>query len=159
MFDSREFSDAHVLFLYNNQLIVGVSRSGELTAFGGRSESAESLMATIIREYCEESHEVIIPIASLVPAVMSAKARLVQKRRNGSFSFTAIIPITSFDFDGARKQFKVFLQMATSRSRQEVVDLARIDIAELKEAIKVKNRNISSGCIRYPTFQCLSMLF
>lgn len=155
MFESREFSDGHVIFTYKYSVIFGVDQRGELSAFGGRSDHGETLMSTLIREYVEESHECITSITTLVQLLNNSKNYSIKKRRNNKFSFTAILPLDKLDFDAAREVFHTQAAHTTARPHSELKDIVIISLQSLMEALQTNSRSVGEYNLRYPSFASL----
>ena len=154
MLESREFADAHIVFLHDQHIIFGVQQDGELSAFGGRSEQNETLFFTLLREYVEESHESIITAAQLSP-LLSISPFLHYRKRGGKYSCTLFVQLPKFDFEAARAEFLTAHDMTHKHAYREMKDLFVLPLKEVIAKLQQNNRHWDHVSIRAPTFQTL----
>jgi hypothetical protein len=157
MFESRNFSDAHMFFQYEDNLIMGINRRGELSAFGGRSEHNETLMATLIREYIEESHESIVTITNLVDLLKKNNKCFIDRRHDGKLSYSVLVHLDSFDYKNAAMLFHKYIT-CESKVHCEIVDLIMLPIKDVNSIMRSELAPIRRNRIRHPAIKSLRAL-
>lgn len=137
---------------------MGVTPRGELSAFGGRREDSETLLATLVREYVEESHEVLISISEFIRAVPESSVRFVRPSRNGNFSFTCVVRLEELDFAAARARFQALFAASRKHAFREMVDIVQVDVAAVRRAVREKTGQVGAYRLRPAAFHCLSLM-
>lgn len=157
MFESRNFSDAHIFFQYEDNIIMGLNRRNELSAFGGRNDYNETLMATLVREYVEESHESIVSVTCLVDLLKEKSKYFIDRRKDGRLSFSVLIRLKSFNYYNAATTFHKYVT-CESKAHCEILDLVVVPIKDILSFLNKERPQTLSHNIRVPAIKSLQAL-